>query len=85
MEKRRIIIIIDNISKQIALGVRTDICFCFGTGKNEIFLRKLNEEHGFFKKIIALEHPRFIMQYKTANKQFYIDKYISAFKAVDNG
>jgi len=71
--------IIDNIKKQIALGVKTDVCFCFGTGKNEIFLRKLNDEHHFFQKIVALEHPRFIMQYKMANKQFYIDKYIAAF------
>lgn len=73
--------IVDNINKQIALGVETDLCFCFGTGKNETFLRKLNEQHGFFKKIVALEHPRFIMQYKSASKQFYIDKYISAFSA----
>jgi len=71
--------IIENIKKQIALGVDTDVCFCFGTGKNEDFLRRLNNEHSFFKKIVALEHPRFIMQYKTANKQFYIDKYLSAF------
>src|SRR5476649_420422 len=49
--------IIDNINKQIALGGNTDVCFCFGTGKNESFLRRLNNEHGFFRKIIALEHP----------------------------
>jgi hypothetical protein len=71
--------IIDNIKKQIALGVKTDVCFCFGTGKNESFLRRLNNEYRFFDRIIALEHPRFIMQYKSATKQFYIDKYISAF------
>jgi Domain of unknown function (DUF4918) len=71
--------IIENIKTQIALGVNTDVCFCLGTGKNENFLRKLNNEHHFFGKIIALEHPRFVMQYKTASKQFYIDKYISAF------
>lgn len=77
--------IIENIHKQIALGVNTDVCFCFGTGKNENFLRKLNEQHHFFKKIVALEHPRFIMQYKTASKQFYIEKYLAAFAEVDNG
>ena len=27
--------IIENIQKQIALGVHTDVCYCFGTGKNE--------------------------------------------------
>ncbi|HEY2582511.1 MAG TPA: uracil-DNA glycosylase family protein, partial [Mucilaginibacter sp.] len=75
---------IDNIRKQIALGINTDLCFCFGTGKNEKFLNKLNDEYGFFKKIVALEHPRFIMQYKALSKQVYVDKYISAFKAADS-
>jgi len=73
---------IENIHKQIGLGIKTDTCFCFGTGKNEKFLRKLNDEYKFFGKIIALEHPRFIMQYKSAKKQFYIDKYLAAFKSI---
>lgn len=75
--------ITDNIRKQIGLGVETDICYCFGTGKNETFLRKLNEEFHFFERIIALEHPRFIMQYKAATKQNYIEKYLAAFKMAD--
>ncbi|HVV55873.1 MAG TPA: uracil-DNA glycosylase family protein, partial [Mucilaginibacter sp.] len=75
--------ITDNIRKQIGLGVETDICYCFGTGKNETFLRKLNEEFDFFERIIALEHPRFIMQYKAATKQNYIEKYLAAFKMAD--
>ncbi|XHR94605.1 SMUG2 DNA glycosylase family protein [Mucilaginibacter sp. UC70_90] len=73
---------IENIHKQIDLGINTDKCFCFGTGKNETFLRKLNDEYHFFGEIIALEHPRFIMQYKTASKQFYIDKYLAAFESI---
>lgn len=73
---------IENIRKQIDLGINTDKCFCFGTGKNEAFLRKLNDEYHFFGEIIALEHPRFIMQYKTASKQFYIDKYLVAFESI---
>ena len=71
--------IIENIQKQIALGVNTDVCFCFGTGQNEKFIRKLNADHGFFKKIIALEHPRFIMQYKLRSKQDYINAYLQKF------
>lgn len=65
-----------NIQKQIAFGINTDTAFCFGTGKNEKFLRELNEEKKYFKNLIALEHPRFIMQYKSKTKTFYIDKYI---------
>lgn len=73
----------DNIRKQIALGIDTDTCFCFGTGKNESFLNKLNKQYGFFKRIVALEHPRFIMQYKAKTKLFYIDKYLAAFSSVN--
>lgn len=74
--------IVENIYKQIDLGVKTDICYCFGTGENEKFLRRLNDEMKFFKKIIALEHPRFIVQYKAKSKATYIDKYLDAFKLI---
>ncbi len=71
-----------NIQTQISMGVNTDVCFCFGTGQNEQFLTKLNGKMSFFKKIVALEHPRYIMQYKSKSKQMYIDKYIAAFAEV---
>ena len=71
--------IIENIKKQISFGINRDICFCFGTGKNERFLKKINEEFNFFKKIVALEHPRYIVQYKSKSKRDYIDKYLEAF------
>lgn len=74
--------IIESIQKQIALDVHTDVCFCMGTGKNEKFLRKLNEEHRFFDKIIAFEHPRFVMQYKAKSKEEYVQKYLDAFATV---
>lgn len=71
---------VDSIKKQIEFGIQTDICYCFGTGKNEKFLRLINNENGFFKEIIALEHPRYVMQYKSKSKQQYIDKYIKEFR-----
>lgn len=75
--------IISNINQQRDMGVYQDVCLCFGTGKNETVLRKLNERHHFFKKIIALEHPRFIVQYKTRHKQHYIEKYLAAFNEAE--
>jgi len=30
--------------------------------------------------VIPLEHPRFIMQYKSKSKDLYVKKYIDAFK-----
>ncbi|CAN5766521.1 SMUG2 DNA glycosylase family protein [soil metagenome] len=73
---------VESIQKQLAMGIDTDVCFCFGTGKNEKFLQALNKEKRFFKHIVALEHPRFIMQYKSKMKQYYIDKYLTAFSEV---
>jgi hypothetical protein len=73
---------IASIKELINLGIRTDVCFCFGTGKNEKFLSKLNSANKFFGKIIPLEHPRFIMQYKALSKNKYIDKYLEAFSLV---
>jgi hypothetical protein len=76
--------IIKNIRTLIEMGVRREICFCFGTGKNEKYLTRLNQEFGFFKKIISLEHPRYIMQYKHVEKNDYIHKYLTAFHLIRN-
>lgn len=62
----------------IACGMRTDVVFCIGTGKNAAFFQKLKAEHRFFKDIVAVEHPRFIMQYKAKRVDTYVQKYVSA-------
>lgn len=74
--------ICDSITQQISFGINTNTGFCFGTGRNEKFLRELNEEKKYFKNIVALEHPRFIVQYKARTKHIYIEKYISSFRKV---
>lgn len=72
---------IENIEKQLDFGIDRDICFCLGASDNLKFLYKINSEKKYFKHIIGLEHPRFIMQYKSKSKQFYIDKYVSILKS----
>lgn len=69
--------IIDALHKQIQFGMRTDRAYCLGMGKNFNYLLKLNETYRFFKEIIPLEHPRYIMQYKSRQKQDYIARYIN--------
>jgi hypothetical protein len=68
--------IVSSLNKHVQFGIERDVCYCLGTGKNDKFLRKLNSEHGFFKKIVTLEHPRFIMQYRARFKNDYIRKYV---------
>lgn len=70
---------VENIKKQLEFGVDRSVCYCLGTGKNSQFLTKLNAQEQFFEKIVPLEHPRFVMQYRAKRKQEFIDKYIDAF------
>lgn len=70
--------IVESLKKQIAFGVETSICYCIGSGENFKFLTKINEQYNFFDKIVALEHPRFIMQYNSKDRNKYLDKYINA-------
>jgi len=73
-----------SLTRQLDFGIERDSCFCLGTGKNYKFLVKLNDELRLFGKIVPLEHPRFIMQYKSKQKQFYISKYLEEFNKILN-
>lgn len=73
------------LQKQIRFGLDRQVCFCFGMGKNFEFIRKINAEYQFFERIIPLEHPRYIMQYKSKSMESYIAKYLSAFLGLPEG
>jgi hypothetical protein len=72
--------ICENIEKQIEIAGKSDQCYCLGTGKNFQYLSKLNVQHRFFKKLIPLEHPRYIMQYKNKAIPQYIGDYLIKLK-----
>ncbi|MBX2887726.1 MAG: SMUG2 DNA glycosylase family protein [Ferruginibacter sp.] len=66
---------IESLKKHISMGIDTSEAYVLGK-KNADFLKILNKEAKLFGKLTALEHPRFIQQYKSKQKQIYIDKYI---------
>lgn len=78
LQKKITPLMVEWIQRLIATGMHTHAACCIGTGKNLAFLQKLNEKHGFFGRIIPLEHPRFVMQYKYKMLDRYIDKYLDA-------
>lgn len=71
--------IIDTLKKHISLNLDISEVFILGK-KNADFISKLNQEASLFKKMTVLEHPRYIQQYKSKEKDLYIDKYILALK-----
>ena len=67
--------IIQHLEKQIAFGINTEVVYCLGQGKNYDFLQRLNDEHQWWRRVVPLPHPRWVMQYRLKSKQFYIQEY----------
>ncbi len=70
--------IIKTLRQQIEFGLDTRVLYLMGSGKNYKYFSRLNAGHSFFEKVVALDHPRFIMQYRTKKKDEYIEKYLNA-------
>lgn len=68
---------IESLKKHIDLGLDTSEVFVLGK-KNAVFIEKLNKIEKMFDKLTVLEHPRYIQQYKSKEKELYIDKYLMA-------
>ncbi|UFK98697.1 SMUG2 DNA glycosylase family protein [Kaistella faecalis] len=68
---------IQSLKDHISLGLDISEVFILGK-KNAVFIEKINQQEKFFDKITVLEHPRYIQQYKSKEKQLYIDKYLIA-------
>lgn len=72
--------IVDSIRTIIDFGIDTSVCFCIGSGNNYLVLNEINKKYNFFNKIIPLEHPRYIMQYNSCDKEKFLNKYLEALK-----
>lgn len=70
---------IQSLKDHISLGLDTSEVFVLGK-KNADFIHKINRKEKLFDKLTVLEHPRYIQQYKSREKQYYIDKYILTLK-----
>ena len=69
--------IIETIKSQIEFGARRDVAILLGK-KNAKYFFELNNDFHFFDKVVVLEHPRYIMQYRLKKIDYYIKKYIGA-------
>lgn len=71
-----------SLKNHIALGLDTSAVYVFGK-KNATFIHKLNKEEKLFDTIKVLEHPRYIQQYKSKEKQLFINKYILTLNEIE--
>lgn len=76
--------ILQALRKQIEFGAKNDVAICLGQGKNYAFLSDLNEKYKFFKRIIPLPHPRFVMQYKRKSMSLYIERFVNTLQSIES-
>ncbi len=69
--------IVNSISAQIDFGAKKDRAIVLGK-KNAKYFVPINKEYNFFKDIIVLDHPRYIMQYRLKKIENYIKNYLQA-------
>ncbi|MFJ5850544.1 uracil-DNA glycosylase family protein [Streptomyces sp. NPDC092903] len=72
--------LVDALERQLEFGTDTSVCYCIGSSGNFTFLSALNEDQGYFKKIVPLEHPRFITQYNNGRREEFAEKYLRALR-----
>ncbi len=72
--------LIRSVESQIGFGARREAAIVLGTGKIKKVFDDLNREGGFFKNVYAVEHPRFIMQYRRRRLGDYYRKYSEIFQ-----
>jgi hypothetical protein len=64
--------IVRSLVQQVALGIKTEKCYCLGQGKNYAYLQQLNQELNLFGEVIPLPHPRWVMQYRRKQLDHYL-------------
>lgn len=64
-----------------SIATTRDVCFCLGEGTNYKIFQKLNAKHGFFKEIVPLPHPRWVMQYRRKKIEEYVKLYVEKLKS----
>jgi hypothetical protein len=64
------------IRRQLETMPVESTCFCLGEGENYKYFSRINAQHGFFKEIIPLPHPRWVMQYRRKKVGEYVGLYV---------
>lgn len=68
------------IEQQKKIFNTPSFCYCLGEGTNFKIFKRWNEKYEFFREIIPLPHPRWIMQYRRKRLNDFIQLYLDRFR-----
>ncbi len=83
LEKRARPFILKSMREQIQAGAHHKVAICLGEGQNLRYFSKLNSENNWFNNIVALPHPRWIMQYRRKEVTSFIKLYVNTWKEAE--
>jgi hypothetical protein len=73
--------IVQCINEQLKTITTTrEVCYCLGEGTNYKIFQRLNAQHHFFKEIVPLPHPRWVMQYRRKKISEFVNLYVEKLK-----
>jgi hypothetical protein len=73
--------IVQCINDQLkTIATTREVCYCLGEGTNYKIFQRINAQHQFFKEIIPLPHPRWVMQYRRKKIEDYVKLYVEKLK-----
>ncbi len=69
--------IVKKMEEQLTFPLYRDKIYSLGKGKNYKILKKLNDQYRWFEEVIALPHPRWVMQYQRKHYDQHLDNMVS--------
>ena len=68
---------IRSVEQQLSFGINRHRAYCLGRGKNYKYMEKLNREQNWFGEIVPLDHPRYVVQYRSKYTDDYVASYLN--------
>jgi hypothetical protein len=72
------------MNEQLKLPLSRDTAVILGTGKIRVVAESLNASEKYFRNLVFLEHPRYIMQYKRRSVPAFVRKYVDTLHSLEN-
>lgn len=75
--------VLKTMQQQIKIGASRKVAVCIGEGDNFKYFNGLNQEQGWFERIVALPHPRWVMQYRRKQLATFINRYVETLQSLE--
>ena len=67
-----------NLQTITSFGLQSKAAILLGSGSLQAYVQKYLSDHFTEMKVLALDHPRFIMQYKRSSVRDYVKRYVDS-------